>query len=97
MILPDQTYNGFRVESPADDNIPPRSWTVVCKNYHRIFATNSMIESGEVICAECARDAAQYARLQQRRRDADELLASGNEYTEAFEAIIAADRLERER
>jgi hypothetical protein len=91
------SVNGLTVAEPFDDYDHPDCWWAKCQKGHRTFVTNEMLELGTVTCKECASDAAAYARLQERVKVADELMAAGNEYTDAYEALIAAERNEHDR
>lgn len=76
--------NGLFVAEPFDNFDHPDCWWVKCRNGHRTFATNEMIEAGTVSCAECARDATAYAALQKRNKQVDELIAAGREEEPTF-------------
>jgi hypothetical protein len=84
--------NGMFVAEPFDNYDHPDSWFVKCRNGHLLFANNDMIEAGTVSCDACARDAAAYARLQERIKLADELDAAGRTNDPDYEALIAAER-----
>lgn len=88
--------NGLFVVEPWDNYDHPDCWWVGCGHGHRIFATNEQIEAGIVACTDCVREAQQHATRQERAKLADALLNSGNECTDAYELIIAAERAERE-
>lgn len=82
--------DGMTVVSISFD--PPEVW-LSCGNGHRVWATPAMLEGGvKIICAQCRTEAQARESLQERSRLADELLNSGNEYTDAYEALIASER-----
>jgi hypothetical protein len=69
--------NGMFVAGPFDNYDHPDCWWLKCRNGHRMFATNDMIEAGTVTCAECAKESTEYAALKARNKRIDELLDAG--------------------
>jgi hypothetical protein len=75
---------------------PSELW-LSCGNGHRTWATPEMLEGGmKLLCTECAREAQQHAVRQERAKLADDLIAAGRGDDADFEALIAAERKEKE-
>jgi hypothetical protein len=86
--------NGLTVAAYFDPEFHyqnPAFW-LSCARGHRTFATAEQCQTGTVTCKGCATDAAVYARLQEIRKTADQMIAAGRENETAFEDLIEAER-----
>jgi hypothetical protein len=90
--------NGLTVAAYFDPEFHwqnPAFW-MACARGHRTFATVQQIESGAFSCQACKTEDTVHAVRQDRNKLADDMIAAGRENESAFEALVEADRAERD-